>query len=96
MKYTISKSNLHIIDSYAVSKKRFEPFLNSVEAIHPDSDVWIRTKKSMCREWALHNLLYALHIARSHTADVDINYPQNWFVSIIYTVFGAIALRIIK
>ena len=50
----------------------------------------------MCLEWATHNALYACHIARDRTKDCDLNYPQNVFVSVAYTVFGIIVWPFIK
>ena len=96
MKYTISQYNLHVEDSYLVKKEKIEPFLNSARAIHPSSEVWKRSFGSMKREWATHNLLYNLHLFRSHTKDVDINYPQKWYATFVYDVLGAIALLFIK
>ena len=73
MNYTITKGNLHIVDSYKVPKARFEGELAKIKALHPQSDVWLRSMRSLRREWVTHNLCYALHIYRSHTADVDLS-----------------------
>lgn len=35
-----------------------------------------RSNFSLLLEWASHNLLYDLHIARERTKDVDLEYPQ--------------------
>lgn len=96
MKYDIRLYNLHIEDSYQASKKDFRPFLETTRTNHPWSEIWNRSIGSMCREWAANNLLYAPHIFRSHTKDVDLNYPQKWYVSLAYNVFGAIAMIFIK
>lgn len=96
MNYTITKGNLHIVDSYKVPKARFEGELAKIKALHPQSDVWLRSMRSLRREWATHNLCYALHIYRSHTADVDLNYPQKWYAKLTYGIVGTIALIFIK
>lgn len=96
MKYNITYNNLHIEESYKVEKAKMEPFLNSAMVIHPWSEVWKRSVGSIKREWATHTLLYNLHLFRSHTKDVDINYPQKWYVKILYVFFGTISLWFIK
>lgn len=51
-----------------------------------------RSTRSLLREWAAHKLLYQLHILRSHTESVDLNYPQRLSVRIAYRIVGGIAL----
>lgn len=94
--HTITKNNLHIPDSWIYSKHNFRDILKAIREEHPDSDVWERSDGSLCREWATHNLLYALGIARERTKDVDLNYPQKWYVRIGYGICGAIAIVFIK
>ena len=96
MKYTITKNNLHIVDSYKVSKTKFEGELAKIKGLHPNSDVWKRSTKSLCKEWATHNLCYAMHLFRSHTKDVDLNYPQKWYEKLGYGIVGAVALLFIS
>lgn len=89
-------ANLHLIDSYKVSKKKFDSELKQIRAFHPDSEVWERGIPLMKLEWSLHSLLYFCGIARSHTKDVDLNYPLTIWEKIIYAIFGGIAWLIIK
>ena len=96
MKYTITKNNLHLVDSYAVGKRYFSRELARIKGIHPNSDVWLRSYRSMEREWATHNALYALHLFRSRTKDVDLNYPQRWYMKVAYAVVGTIVYPFIK
>ena len=91
MKYTITKSNLHLVDSYKVSKTKFEGELAKIKGLHSNSNVWLRSTRSLCNEWGCHNLCYALHIFRSHTKDVDLNYPQKWYEKLGYGILGPIA-----
>lgn len=95
-KYTITEDNLHIVDSYLVSKHKFDDVYEAALVTNPYSHVWYRSKDSLNREWATHNLLYTLGLFRSHTKDVDINYPQKWYISLAYDVFGFFAYLIIK
>lgn len=93
----VTTNNIHIEDSYKYPKSEFEPTLNVVEYAHPECEVFRhRSKGSMCREWATHNALYALHLFRSHTKDVDINWPINWFVEAAYNVVGFLVWPFIK
>ena len=88
--YTATSNNIKIIDSWQVSKKKFQIELNGIKAEQPECEVWKRSDCSLCHEWAIHNALYCLGIARSHTKDVDLNYPQKWYVTFAYNFFGAI------
>jgi len=51
-----------------------------------------RSTRSLLREWAAHKLFYQLHILRSHTESVDLDYPQRLSVRIAYRIVGGIAL----
>jgi len=96
MKYTITKDNLRIFDSYLVRKKNFQGRLNSIKAIHSNSDIWKRSPRSMRMEWATHNGLYAMGILRDKTKDVDLNYPQKWYAKIGYALCGNLFWLFIK
>ena len=101
LKHTITKAgvipaNLRIFDSYTVSKHKFHSELKQIHNLHPKSEVWNRKEWLMRLEWAVHNLCYNLHILRSHTKDVDFEYPQCWLLKITYTIFGGIAWLFIK
>ena len=89
----VTENNIHITDSAFLSERDADCLLYRIAAVYPSCPVVInRSHGSMMREWASHTLLYKLHILRSHTKDVDLNYPQRWWVSLAYNVFGAIAL----
>lgn len=96
MTYKITTSNLHIEDSYLIEKRLFSRRLNSIKAIHPNSDVWKRSMKSLEREWAVHNALYSLGIEKERTRSVDLNYPQKWYVKFAYAVAGYILWPFIR
>ena len=98
MKYTVSKNNIHIENSYLISKKEFDNELKKIEDLYVGkTDVFkYRTYKSLKKEWAVHNLCYNLHLFRSHTKDVDLNYPQIWYEPFLYNIFGGISLLLIS
>lgn len=96
MEYTVTKHNVHIVDSYKIGKRDFRKVLDEIRAARPGSDVWRRSIGSLRREWACHNALYRLGIKRSRTRDVDLNYPQNWKARLAYSLLGPLALIIIK
>ena len=96
IKYKITKSNLHIPDSYLIEKKKFSRILAQIKGIHPDSDVWKRSFLSLSREWAVHSLAYILNICRDRTKDVDLESEQKWWMSALYYIIGNIALLIIR
>ena len=89
----VTENNIHITDSAFLSERDADGLLYRIAAVYPACPVVInRSHESMMRELAAHTLLYKLHLFRSHTKDVDLNYPQRWWVSLAYNVFGAIAL----
>lgn len=94
--YSYTQNNIHLKNSFEVSKKFFNGAIAKLINKHPELAVWNRSVKSLRREWATHNLCYALGIKRSSTKDVDFNYPQKWYAVAAYTIVGSIALLIIK
>lgn len=85
-----------ITDSYKYSKYEFDKLLDDLKLLYPDSPVWNRTYTSLKAEWATHNLLYNLHLFRVSTKDVTLDYPQKFYMRILYYFFGAIAWIFIK
>lgn len=94
--YGITPHNICIPDSYEVSKHGFDAILDYLQNRYPDCDVWKRKRWSLKAEWAVHNALYGLGIAREHTKDVDLNYPLPWYVEGAYIVFGAVVWVFIR
>ena len=97
MKYAVSKNSIHIEDSYLISKNEFGNELKKIEdSSISQIDVFkYRTYESLEKEWAVHNLCYNFHLFRTHTKDVDLNYPQIWYESFLYNIFGRISLLLI-
>lgn len=92
LNYVISNADLMLIDSYKVSKWHFRKELKSIfyEGNNSMYAVWNRSICGMCLEWAVHNACYALHIKRSSTKDVDLNYPRTFWEWLGYTFFGCL------
>lgn len=90
MEISVSSNNIHINDSYKIkSKKDMLSIINKIRKTY-QSDVLNRTDKSLLNEWGAHNLCYNLHLFRSHTADVDLDYPQKKYLSVCYNIVGFI------
>ena len=89
MVVNVSKNNIHIEDSYKVNTREdMQMILTDIRAKHSleESDVLKRTDKSLIKEWRAHNLFYNLHLFRSHTKDVDLNYPQSKITEIVHSI----------
>ncbi len=89
--YKVNKNNIHIEDSYNIYKKsEMLSIINEIRSRYSEDECLPlkRTNKSLLNEWCTHNLLYDLHILRSHTADVDLDYHQKWYLGIGYFIFG--------
>lgn len=93
---TIDSSNLHIEDSCIVPKWWFDYALTTIQNVYPTSDVWKRSRGSLRREWATHNMLYSMGLWKARTKDVDLNYPLKWYNHLAYGLAGTIALLVIK
>lgn len=88
--YNFDQNNIHIDESHKESKRYFAPALVWIKEQHPGLNVWNRSMKSLQREWATHNLLYAIDFRRDQTGSVDLDYPcdkPEW----VYNVLGFIA-----
>jgi hypothetical protein len=94
--YTVSPNNIHMESSFEISKDDFESELKMLREQYPDSLVWNRSMDSLKREWAAHNALHAMGIARKQTAHADLNWPQHWLIRLGYDIIGTIAWPFIK
>lgn len=95
--YTVSTNNINIKDSYLVSKKNFKEILNTIKSEYPDNIVFKNRKiKSMMLEWATHNFCYKINFERNRTKDVDLNYPQEKKVNILYNIVGILVWLFVK
>lgn len=91
-KYHLSNNCLTIYDSYKItSEEDMENILFNVRINNTESNYEVlhnRTDKSFIKEWKSHNLLYNLHIFRSHTADVDMEYPLKWYYKLAWDILS--------
>ncbi len=94
--FTVSPNNIHMESSFEISKEDFENELKMLREQYPDSLVWNRSMNSLKREWAAHNALHAMGIARKQTAHADLNWPQHWLIRLGYDIIGTIAWPFIK
>ena len=75
MEYTITETNLHLVDSYKVSKFRMMKELKSIKKDHPESKVFERCLSSLYLEWVCHNFLYEIGYKMEQTKDADLDNP---------------------
>lgn len=97
MDYKITDNNIHINRSCEIPKRDFQSSLLHIQRLYPDCKVFInRTILSLKLEWACHNFLYQLHIARERVESVDLNWPMRWLVELLYHVGGFFVWIFIK
>lgn len=94
--YTVNPNNIHLESSFRIPKEDFEHELKALREQYPDSLVWNRSMESLKLEWAAHNALHAIGIVRNRTADMDLNWPQPWFVRLGYAILGRVVWPFIK
>ena len=94
MTFIITGDSLQICDSYLYSKHDMLTSLNLIKHRYPHSDIRPRSMSSLRPEWMVHNACYRMHILRSHTTDVDLNYPNR--IEWIYRLLAPLASIIIK
>lgn len=96
MKYKVYNNRVKLIDSYRIPKSKYARELQAIRNLHPALPLWNRSEGNIRREWASHNLAYALGIRRSKTKDCDLNFEPKWYENLIYGVVGTVALWVIK
>ena len=95
--YQAVVGNIHILDSYKVSKHDFGTILRKISEDNPLCLVpKNRSIFSLKMEWTAHNFLYRINVERDRTRDVDLNWPMSWLVELIYKVFGVLVWLFIK
>ncbi len=100
---TVSENNINIKNSYCVSKKYFHNYYTNVKILYPFCKVPIKREyASLDFEWATHNAIY--YIAKrfkltkiiNRVKDVDLNYPQKWYINWTYNIIGVIVWIFVK
>ena len=87
MKVTYTENNTHVEDSYKCEDIGLE-VMQIMRERHLRKLKVTRTFESYVREWKGHNRLFNLHIARSHTKDVDLNEDNTKLEDIVWMVIG--------
>lgn len=96
MKVKVTQDNIRIENSFEVGKGYFGAVLAVLKRDYPDCRVWNRGCWSLKSEWAVHNFCHRMHIARSNTGDVDLNWPQRRWEKLLYPLAGALVWHLIK
>ena len=85
----VTEDNIHIEDSYKITEtskmKNILLIIKNKYSIYECGIIHIRSINSLVREWQAHNILYKLHIARSHTKSVDLN-DERWYRILGYNI----------
>lgn len=85
----VSDNCITVRDSYKTAHRSLvKQVLQYVATQAPNNVTHNRSMFSLCNEWIAHTHLYNLGIARSHTRDVDLEYPQSAIHSIAWTIIG--------
>lgn len=86
---SISENNINITDSYKMNKKEdMKETLYAIQHKHPECNSFKREYGSLMNEWKAHNRLYNWGLFKSHTKDVDLDYPAKWYTEILYWLLG--------
>lgn len=89
--YYINDTNIHIKDSYKLSKKEFCSLIKEMRLKFVNPVLQNRSDYSLKMEWACHTLAYYFNISRDRAKNVDLNYPLKWYEKVIYNIFGPIS-----
>lgn len=87
-KVTVSPFNIHIEDSFMIStSNEMKTIIETLRRGYTDNEVLLnRTTGSLIAEWTVHNILYECGLFKSHTKDVDLNYPLPWYEKLVYKI----------
>ena len=93
----VSKNNINIKDSYKINNRLLMRMIldvlkDEISEEHLESPFNKRNISGMVREWVAHNNLYKLGYKKDRMCNVDLNYPQKWYVPIVYLILSLIEL----
>ena len=89
--YQAVVGNIHILDSYKVSKHDFKEVIEKIAEDNPLCLVQKnRSMFSLKMEWATHNFLYKIGFEPDRTRDVDLNWPMKWWIQLAYEICGVL------
>lgn len=88
---TVSDNCVTVYDSHTTSNRSLiKEILQYVASKAPNKVMQHRTINSLCNEWIAHTRLYNIGIAKSHTRNVDMEYPISTLHSLAWTILGSI------
>ena len=93
----VSKNNINIKDSYKINNRLVMRMIldilkDEISEEHLKSPFDKRNISGMVREWVAHNNLYKLGYKKDRMCNVDLNYPQKWYIPIVYWILSLIEL----
>ena len=99
LQITITPNNINIKDSYTIKDpfemrvivKEIKEFLKE-NNITMDTPFNHRSLWSMIREWVSHNNAYIIGYKRERVGSVDLNFPQKWYVKVLYFILSMFVL----
>ena len=99
LQITITPNNINIKDSYTIKDpfemrvilKEIKEFLKE-NNITMDTPLNHRSLWSMIREWVSHNNAYVIGYKRERVGSVDLNFPQKWYVKVLYFILSMFVL----
>lgn len=99
LQITITPNNINIKDSYTIKDpfemrvilKEIKEFLKENNIIM-DTPFNHRSLWSMIREWVSHNNAYIIGYKKERVGSVDLNFPQKWYVKVLYFIFSVFVL----
>lgn len=85
----VYKNNINIKNSYKINNRLLMRMIldvlkDEIKEEYLESPFDKRSIKGMVREWVAHNNLYKLGYKKDRMCNVDLNYPQKWYVPIVY------------
>lgn len=94
MKYTITKSNIQITDSYKITgtNEMVDILIEIMSSTEYKEYGYNRKMSSYIAEWKVHNWCYYLGIARSRTKDVNLDRDFNFISFLQRMVYKLISL----
>ena len=87
IKVEFLNDNIKIYDSYKTTDEKDMAMILSIISIYPQYHL-TRNRKELIDEWKFHNLLYNLHLFRSHTKDTDLDENESKFRKLVYKIVG--------
>ena len=88
--YTLTKQNVHIQDSYAItSKTEMLAILSTIRLEAAKNDIFYnREDDSWLAEWCAHNRLHKLGIAKRRTGSVDLDENESKIRLLLYPIIA--------